>query len=153
MFLYLKSIIDTKKPMFLNAMGADADTEILPAGVIYIKTGLGDATVEHNSEGEVIEAIRKNQSRQGMLLLDDTALGAQNPEYLPIKRNKDGSISASSKKYLYTADGWGELMDTIEGVVLDTAERMKSGDITACGTDSERGTCEYCEYRAFCRKA
>ena len=154
MFLYLKAIVDTQNAKFKERIGIKNDGKLIPAGVVYVKTSLSDVKVEYDDDETVISEIKKNQARQGMLLNDATAISAQNPNYLPIKFKKDGTPTAQSEKYLYTPNGWGGLMDTVEDVIGDISRKMRSGDIHAAkGQNGKRTPCEYCEYKPFCRKS
>ena len=87
-----------------------------------------------------------------MLLDDEYAISAMNPEYLPVSLDKNGEIK--QKDRLYTADGWEMLSKTIERAVLQVADGIRSGCAHAPkkqGTDKK--ICGYCEYKAICRNA
>lgn len=154
MFLYLKSIIDTKNASFKERIGADGGTKLIPAGVIYVKTSPSDIKVNSNDPTVIAEELKKTRERRGMILDDEISLSAQNPEYLPVKFKKDGTPTKESEKYLYTPEGWDELMNTLDGVIGSISGRMRKGEIQAAakGHKGERLPCEYCEYRAICRK-
>ena len=69
-----------------------------------------------------------------------------------ITYNKDGSVSATSKKNLYSAEQWEQMMDSLSGVVEDIANRMKMGDIEAIPRKKKNASpCEHCAYKAVCR--
>lgn len=155
MFLYLKSIIDSKKQSFKERIGADKSTKLIPAGVIYVKTSPSDVKVSTNDTAAVAAELKKTRERRGMILDDSTSLAAMNPEYLPVKFKKDGTPTAGCEKYLYTPEGWDELMRTLGEVIGDVTGRMRSGKIHAFakGQKNEKLPCEYCEYKAICRKS
>ena len=155
MFLYLKSIVESKNQKFKERIGLKHSGKLIPAGVVYVKTSLSDVKVNHDDTDEITEAIKKNQGRDGMILDDPISIAAQNPEYSPVKYRKDGTPLAASEKYLYTPDGWDELMNTVEEVIGGICAKMRSGDIhaEAKGHRGEKLPCEYCEYKPFCRKS
>ncbi len=154
MFLYLKSIIDSKNQTFRERIGATDRTKLIPAGVIYVKTSPSDVKVSTNDESLVSAELKKTRERRGMILDDEISIEAMNPEYLPVKFKKDGTPTADSAKYFYTPMGWDELMNTLDDVVGSISQRMRCGDIRAFakGQKNEKLPCEYCEYKAICRK-
>ena len=155
MFLYLKSLVESKNQRFIERIGLENGGRLIPAGLVYVKTSLGDVKASHDNEDEIISLVKKNQARQGMILNDPISIAAQNPEYLPVKYKKDGSPTAYSEKYLYTLEGWDTLMKTVEDVIGNISSKMRSGDVHAFakGHKGEKLPCEYCEYKAFCRKS
>ena len=91
-------------------------------------------------------------SRDGMLLDDPISIAGMHPNFIPVKYNKDGSVSATSKKNLYSAEQWEQMMDSLSGVVEDIANRMKMGDIEAIPRKKKNASpCEHCAYKAVCR--
>ena len=149
MFLYLKSIIDTKNKNFLVNIGTEGGEAPIPAGVIYVKTELGDVKINTPDESLGREAVDKAQTRQGMILNDEIAIGAMNAEYLPVKFTKGGAPDKRSENKLYTLEGWGEISETLEKVVSGYATRILSGDITANAKGND--ACSYCKFKPFCR--
>ena len=156
MFLYLKSVVETKKADFRKAIGAQSNEKMIPAGVIYVKTAIEDAQIQRNNSDDAISAVKRNQARIGMLLDDNVSIGAMNSSYIPIKFKSDGAPDAHSKKKLYTPFGWEELNEKIKHVVTDISTRMTNGDITALPmqkTSGKSDACTYCEFKAICRNA
>jgi ATP-dependent helicase/nuclease subunit B len=151
MFLYLKAIVETDNEKFKAELGAGEGGEIIPAGVIYVKTDMSDVTVKVADPKLAAEAISKKQERRGMLLHEEESIGAMNPEFLPIKLKKDGTPDARSQKYLYSREGWDELNRKISDKVSSIATRMKAGDITAA-KPGKGSPCEYCKFKPICRK-
>ena len=149
MFLYLKSIIDTKNKNFLINIGTEGGEAPIPAGVIYVKTELGDVKINTPDENLGREAVDKAQTRQGMILNDEASIGAMNTEYLPVKFTKDGTPDKRSENKLYTLEGWDEISKTLEKVVSGYATRILSGDITAKAKGND--ACNYCKFKPFCR--
>jgi len=156
MFLYLKSITDTKSDIFKKSLGASKDGRIIPAGVIYVKTDIGDGKIAKPDEILAKEAALAKQKRLGMLLDDEISISAMNKDYLPVTYDKKtGEPDKKSKALLYSTDGWEKISETIETVVNDIAKDMLSGEASALPL--KRGgkgeACTWCDFKAFCRNA
>ncbi len=151
MFLYLRSLVENPTSAMKEALGVSEKGRILPAGAVYMNA----LTEDKNQPAPPPEdrRISMADSRSGMLLDDPIAIGGMHPDFLPIKYNKDGSVSAASKKNLYSLSDWARLMDTLSGVVEGIADRMKAGEIAAHPRKKKNASpCEHCAYRAICRK-
>ena len=155
MFLYLKSVVDTKKPTFLKEIGVEDGGRLIPAGVIYVKTEIGDLKIDSPSEAEALEKVKAAQGRQGMILDDPDSISAMNAHYVPVKFKKDGTPDARTKDRLYSYDEWESLCDKMSSVIGNVAKRMRSGDIQATPMVKPRGEtpCEYCKFKPICRNA
>ncbi len=151
MFLYLRSLTEDPGPAIKKALKIPQQGRILPAGAVYMNA----LTEDENQSSPPPEnrRIAMADSRSGMLLNDPISLSAMHPDFLPIKYNKDGSVSANSQKSLYTHEQWDQLMEELSGVVEGIANRMKAGDITASPRKKKNASpCEHCAYKAVCRK-
>ncbi len=153
MFLYLKSVVDTNNKQFLSTLGVEDGRHPIPAGVIYVKTEIGDVRIDKPSADDARSEILKAQSRLGMLLDDSDSLAAMNMKYIPVKFKKDGTPDKRSQDKLYSIDEWDNLCNTLSESVTQIAEKMKRGEIPAASViDSAKETpCEYCKFKAFCR--
>ncbi len=146
MFLYLKSIVDTKKPEFLEEMGVEEGGRLIPAGVIYVKTSMKDKLLDDPFTDDTEAVISALNEREGMLLDDEVSIGAMSQDHLPKGAEEDGG------KNRYTEDGWQELCDVIEESVVRIVGGMKKGDARAEPSVKGRyGPCSYCPYKAICR--
>lgn len=148
MFIYLRALTKSKDKGFLKELGVEEGGEVIPGGVIYVKTAMKDATVAN--ESELQGKLRELNARDGMVLEDKVSLDAMNPDFMP------PLPSARSKTFEdrhYTMDMWRELSDTIEGIVKGVSTRMRSGDIKTTPATRDGTSCNYCEYRAVCRNA
>ena len=154
MFLYLKSITESKNAKFRDRIGLGDKGRLIPAGVVYVKTALTDVKVSHDDRDEIKAEIRSKLGREGMILDDAVSISAANPAYLPVKFKKDGTPYASSEKYLYSTEGWDALMDTVRDSVIRVSRGMRGGELRAVPRVNGKGTpCEWCEYKPICRKA
>ena len=151
MFLYLRSIIDTENEAFRARLGATESSRIIPGGVIYAHTSVGDVTVQNDSEEEERRAIGEKQKRSGMILDDERSIGAMSREHLPLTFDRKGEIKSTDR--LYTIDGWKSISDTVE----ESVRRLASGITSGCaGAPKKQGAhiaCDYCDFKAICRNA
>jgi ATP-dependent helicase/nuclease subunit B len=153
MFLYLKSITDCKKKSFRKLLGVGEGGEILPAGLIYVKTEIKDQRVASPSDEAADAAVKAAQRRVGMILNDNEVIGATGEKYLPVKFTKSGEVDKRYAKYLYTPEDWNEISDRIDGVVGRIGHMISSGYIkSTSGKDKQKKSpCEWCKFKAFCR--
>ncbi|MBR5449549.1 MAG: PD-(D/E)XK nuclease family protein, partial [Clostridia bacterium] len=146
MFLYLRSVVETAKPQFLKELGLENGGRLIPAGVAYVKTSLSDKSMDTPFADDLSFVIGEVNERYGMVLDDETALGAMSPDHLP------KGIENDKNRLKYSEDEWVELCKTVEGVVKDITKDIRSGDIAARprfkGSDSP---CERCSYKPLCR--
>ncbi len=151
MFLYLKSIIDTASPEFRAELGVSEGGRLIPAGVIYAHTALGDVKMQCEDEALEREAIAKTQRRSGMMLADDDAIAAMNKDYLPVSFDRKGNMKTDR---LYSLEDWDKITKTIEESVLRVARGIKGGCAHAPEKQgADKKICGYCEYKAICRNA
>lgn len=155
MFLYLKSVIDTESNEFREKIELGKDGKMIPAGVIYVKTGVADGSISKNEPDSAVASVKKNQERLGMILDDADSIAAMNPDFIPVKYKKDGEPDAHSKSRLYTLDGWERINETINDVMTDICDRITDGDIDALPLKKggKAKVCEYCDFKPICRNA
>lgn len=153
MFLYLKSIVESRDKKFLQKLGADENTKLIPAGVIYVKSAIGDVKISSSDYKDALDAVMKNQKREGMVLDSEENLYAMG-SYLPIKFTSSGAPTKSSRELLYTEEGWKNLMDKLNSAVIRVAEGMTSGNASALPMKTKHSSpCEYCKFKPICRNA
>ncbi len=156
MFLYLKAIVDTDKEQFIKEFDSDTTKKIIPAGVLYVKTGVDDIKAQHETNEDILLASKDSRQRLGMVLDDSESLSAMNPNYIPVRFKNNGEPDSYTKKYLYTENGWSAIGDSIEKAVTDICNKMISGNIDALPLAKSRGksdVCQYCKFKSVCRNA
>ena len=148
------AITETNSEEFKERLGVAEDGKILPAGVIYVKTSIGDVKVKRYDDAEAEEKVKKMQGRQGMILDDDKIINAMNTKYIPVKF-KGGVIEEKSKNMLYTLEGWEDIMGKVEFAVKDISSRIRKGGIEAHPKKHDsRGTrCDVCDFKPICRRS
>ena len=156
MFLYLRSIIESDKPEFLKELGKAEDGRVIPAGVIYVKTFVGDKNVELPDDALAKKAIQSEQKRLGMILDDPDVIKAMDMKYTPLydERSKDkNKISETKKKFLFTEEGFSDIMASVEEASGRVADGIVSGIISAAPkVDKDSSPCDFCEFKPICRR-
>ncbi len=150
MFLYLRSLTENPSPEFKKALGIPESGRVIPGGAIYMNA----LTEDENQPSPPAEdrRVAMADTRSGMILDDPVSIGGMHPDFLPVKFNQNGSVSASSKKNLYTEEGWQALMQSLTEVAEGIASRMKAGVIPATPKKKgENSPCKHCAYKAVCR--
>ncbi|MBQ8321519.1 MAG: PD-(D/E)XK nuclease family protein [Clostridia bacterium] len=154
MFLYLKSILDSENEKFKQRIGLSEGGRLIPAGVIYVKTAIGDQRVDSPDDSLASDAVKSAQGREGMVLDDEHIISAMDMRYTPLysKRTPD-KIPDSKKKYLFSEESFADMMDGTLKVVSDVADRIYSGDIKARPRVERHGEthCDVCEFKPLCR--
>lgn len=150
MFLYLKSLVDTENAEFLKNVGVEEGGRLIPAGVIYVNTDISDSTIEHSDNETAINAAKKKQTRRGMILNNEESIAAMNKNFIPVKMKNDGTPDSRSVKYLYTDEGWDEIVGKLSCAVKGIYANMKSGEISPIPDSAD--VCSYCKFKAICRK-
>ena len=161
MFLYLKAIVETTSPAFLRRIGAPEGAKLIPGGVIYVKAAAAEQTAgkkkydEKITEESILQKAKDGLSRLGMALDDGENLSHMDERTLPKKYDAKGNLTEKYEKFVYTAEGWDELMATVERSVRETAKKMTSGLIVAQPMlpGKHSSACDFCSYKPFCRNA
>lgn len=154
MFLYLRALVDSEKEEYKRRVGVGEDGKIIPAGVIYIKTSVRDVRVDIPDDGLAESAVKSAQMREGMILDDQENITAMTLKYTPVysKRTPD-KIPESKQKFLYTDDGWNEIMKTVESAVCRVADGIRNGEVPATPKEQKgKSPCDFCNFRPICRK-
>lgn len=153
MFLYLKAIVESKDKKFLELVGAEGGKRLIPAGVIYAKSEIGDVKLQHSDYEGWREVFEGAQKREGMLLDDAESIKAMGG-YTPVKFTASGAPTKSTSDKLYTLDGWDKLMDKVDIAVKRVAEGITKGVITAKPMVTKHSIpCENCKFKPICRNA
>lgn len=129
------------------------EKEILPAGVFYYR--IQDPLIDRPKEGEEQESILKELKLDGMISLEKEVLEhldhcmVGESSVIPVKYNKNGSLSKSSKAA--SAQDFYLMMKYAVNKVEEIRQKILSGDVKV--NPYRRGTetsCDYCSYRQIC---
>lgn len=130
-----------------------SEKEILPAGVFYYR--IQDPLIDRPKEGEEQESILKELKPDGMISLEKEVLEhldhcmVGESSVIPVKYNKNGSLSKSSKAA--SAQDFYLMMKYAVNKVEEIRQKILSGDVKV--NPYRRGTetsCDYCSYRQIC---
>ena len=129
------------------------EKEILPAGVFYYR--IQDPLIDRPKEGEEQGSILKELKPDGMISLEKEVLEhldhcmVGESSVIPVKYNKNGSLSKSSKAA--SAQDFYLMMKYAVNKVEEIRQKILSGDVKV--NPYRRGTetsCDYCSYRQIC---
>ena len=129
------------------------EKESLPAGVFYYR--IQDPLIDRPKEGEEQESILKELKPDGMISLEKEVLEhldhcmVGESSVIPVKYNKNGSLSKSSKAA--SAQDFYLMMKYAVNKVEEIRQKILSGDVKV--NPYRRGTetsCDYCSYRQIC---
>jgi len=153
MLLYLKSIVETNNPEFRERLGVGKDGQIIPAGIVYVKTSVADVTVDSPSDELALAEVKDSFQRLGASLDCEESLSAMNPDFTPM--SKPEKRNGEPKPQTYTMDGWREINKDMEASVLSIANEITSGHIEAApaAANSAFHPCTDCQYKFICRSA
>lgn len=181
LFLYLFSIWKTDSAAFRKRLGVGDGGAILPAGVLYLSSLNADAaTVDAPSQlrgaeasvpapgapdggaGCAPEAPQTGAGctpfvRNGILLNDFAVLKAMDStpdmHFLPVTPTKSEEIDKRGQAKLRDLRGFETLMEETGNTLLRIGDAMRSGTLTAAPlSGGDTGACDYCPYRAVCRR-
>ena len=153
MMLYLKSVVETKNPEFRSKLGVGDGGELIPAGIVYVKTSVADVKIERPSDELAIEKVKESFERLGASLDSAESLEAMNPSYTPMtKANRNEPPTPLT----YTREDWERLNGEMQTAVTSIANEITSGHIRAKTNAKKSDTfhpCTDCQYKFICRNA
>ena len=132
------------------------DSEVIPAGVFYYR--LNDPLVEKKvvgEEEEIWQKVLKELKVDGVMNLKDETLEhldhcqAGESAVIPVKYNKNGSLSKNSK--VASEQEFEVMMRHALGKVLKVHQKILSGEVAAFPyRRKQESGCDYCAYRHIC---
>lgn len=151
MLLYLKAIVETTEKAFRDRIGAEDGKEIIPAGIVYVKTSVADVTVDRPSDELALAEVKASFERLGASLDDDVSLSAMNPDFTPMQKSRKGDSSPET----YTRGEWDTLGEQMREVILNITDEITGGKIGVAegGAKSPFSPCADCQFRYLCRSS
>ena len=152
MLLYLKSIVESDSHEFLERIGADESSNLIPAGIVYAKTSVADVTIDSPSNEVAIERVKASFERIGASLDDEASLSAMNPLFTPMEKAARGKAPSP---LIYSMEQWNELNDEMRDVILNITDEITNGHVVANPKDASGpfSTCTNCQFKYLCRSA
>ena len=134
--------------------GEDAGKEIVPAGIFYYR--MQDPFVEKEADDKKLEGkILKELRLDGLVNADEEVIEhlehglAGSSNLIPVARNKDGSLSRSSK--VLPPEQFGMFLEYAREKERELKQKMEEGHAEAAPYELGGNTgCDYCAYRAIC---
>lgn len=133
--------------------------EVQPAGIFYynVKDPVEDWK-EGESQEELKERILKDMKVNGLVqgskevlehLDKSLAEGNQESSVIPVKYNKNGTLSATSS--VASLEQFWTLSQYVQGQIADIGRRILDGDVAVNPYEQKGKTgCGYCPYRGIC---
>ncbi len=150
MLLYLKSVVETKSREFMDKMGVGLEGEMIPAGIVYVKTSVDDVIVDKSSDEAAIESLKEEYKRLGASLDDERSLSGMSEAYIPSKKGKKtGNVPIT-----YTREEWETLGEEIRSVILGIADDISAGHFSTevnCPKSDRFHPCNDCKFKYICR--
>lgn len=158
MLLYLFSLWKSKNPAFAESLSLREGETALPAGVMYMSASPKDIRLDAPEDPDKVKKDAKESlSRSGLTLEDEAIVMAMDKalsgRFVPLSKNKDGSIKWDEQ--FASLERMGELLSEMEAVVRDIGGGLRRGKAHAEPSKEKmgRGTvCDYCSFKAVCRK-
>lgn len=150
--VYLNAALELEKKK--NEKGKDSGKEVVPAGIFYYR--MQDPFVEKEADDQVLEGkLLKELRLDGLVNADDTVIehlerglsGSSN--LIPVGRNKDGSLSKSSRALL--PEDFALFLAFARKKEQELKDQMGEGHAEAAPYELNGSTgCDYCAYRGIC---
>lgn len=148
MLLYMRAVCACRDPKFLKAIGADENTKLAPAGVVYCiaKRPQWQAGPRMDAE-EILRTARCKITRNGISVDDPEILSAldttPDKQYLPKGKGKAVSAQVFDQMLKDLPEVLGQVTKRLHAGCTD-AEPLKEG--------SKHDACKFCAFRAVCRR-
>ena len=151
MMLYLKAVVETDTAAFKQRIGAKGDARLIPAGIVYATTSVSDVTIDKPSDELALAEVKASFGRLGASLDDEISLSAMNPQYMPVIKARNGTVSPVT----YSMEDWERLGEEMRSVILGVTENITEGRIPAKAKNNSSGSspCRDCKYKYLCRSA
>lgn len=159
LLLYLNALLHADGKI-KKLLGGTEQSEILPAGVLYLSCNprsiASDVPLEQE---EIFNAFNKSMKRSGLFLADRQILSAMEQDlagkFIPVRQKSDGDLHKASLPYLKPLAEWEELFIELQNKVVGIAGQILSGKADAKPLQSghTKGICSHCAYKPQCRNA
>ena len=136
----------------------DDQTEVVPAGVLYVPAREPTVSGAPGMRPEDIQAEKEKKRRRSGLILDlPPVIGAMErradedgkPRYLPVTLRKDGTYGGDA---LISAERFGLLSKHIDATLASLAKELRGGSIAADPwfRSQTENACRFCDYAEAC---
>lgn len=146
MLLYMRAVCACKDPEFLSKIGADENTPLRPAGIVYCIAKRPSFVSEPGMDNAaILQSARGKIERHGVAIDDPDILSA-------LDKTENGAYLPTGKGKRMDAPAFEDMMNKLPETLSQIARRMHDGctDITPL-KEKKQDACQYCAYRAVCR--
>ena len=145
-------------PVYLNAAmdlekRKNKEKEIVPAGFFYYRVDdpIVDKEKGKNPEDQILKSLKLdgmvNSSEDVLEHLQRNLAGSS--DYIPVSRNKDGSLSKTSK--VLNPEDFDLFLEYIGEKEQEIREKICGGDVRIRPYEMGESTgCDYCSYQSIC---
>lgn len=154
--VYLNAAMEIEKRKFNQFPGnrEDEEKDVVPAGIFYYR--MQDPFVEKEVDDQVLEGkILKELRLDGLVNADEEVIMhlekdlIGNSDIIPVGRNKDGSLSKSSK--VLSPEEFELFLEYAKEKERELKQQMEEGHAEAAPYELGGNTgCDYCAYHAVC---
>ena len=149
MLLYLFTLERNGEALFPGATAA---------GVEYLLADPSPVTGARPESGQNGTPAPPTYPLDGLLLDDSGICRAMDTrgtgEFVPLNFNKNGDVSAASRKHLASPEKMTRIRDHLDELLTRMAQDLYGGRIAAEPfVPGGRSPCQYCDYRSVCRHA
>ena len=149
MLLYLFTLERNGEALFPGATAA---------GVEYLLADPSPVTGARPESGQNGTPAPPTYPLDGLLLDDSGICRAMDTrgtgEFVPLSFNKNGDVSAASRKHLASPEKMTRIRDHLDELLTRMAQDLYGGRIAAEPfVPDGRSPCQYCDYRSVCRHA
>ncbi|WP_294540390.1 PD-(D/E)XK nuclease family protein [uncultured Gemmiger sp.] len=149
MLLYLFTLERNGEALFPGATAA---------GVEYLLADPSPVTSARPESGQNGTPAPPTYPLDGLLLDDSGICRAMDTrgtgEFVPLSFNKNGDVSAASRKHLASPEKMTRIRDHLDELLTRMAQDLYGGRIAAEPfVPGGRSPCQYCDYRSVCRHA
>ena len=149
MLLYLFTLERNGEALFPGATAA---------GVEYLLADPSPVTGARPESGQNGTPAPPTYPLDGLLLDDSGICRAMDTrgtgEFVPLSFNKNGDVSAASRKHLASPEKMTRIRDHLDELLTRMAQDLYGGRIAAEPfVPGGRSPCQYCDYRSVCRHA
>ncbi len=147
MLLYMRAVCTTKDPAFLAAIGADENTKLVPAGIVYCIAKRPKLTVRPGmGKDEILSAAKGEIARHGIAIDEPDLIAA-------LDTSLDQSYLPTGKGKRMSREEFDDMLESLPQTLGEVTKKLYSGnaDIDPL-CEGKQDACRYCDFRAVCRQ-
>ncbi len=152
--VYLNAALDLEQKVKYQGNSGEAEKEVVPAAVFYYR--MQDPFVEKEPDDQALEGKMLKELRlDGLVNADENVIThlerdlSGNSNLIPVGRNKDGTLSKSSR--VLPPEDFGLFLSYAKKKEQELKAQMEEGHAEAAPYELNGSTgCDYCAYHGIC---